>query len=283
MSKNQSIDAVAKIVREQGYRYCCLLSSTYQTIVPFNRPGKEKIEAKITEIKKRMQALPDGLYYVMCKNSFTPSVQGDNYPVIKGNVQVSEGTPQAQPGITVQAPAPVIMGDPSKVMSYTEALLLTQENATLKAEVQFLKAENVRLNAELAAKTTALSEAGDKPMWQEWADNTLPSILPIIDRYFDLEERKLQVKEKELGRNGNGSAKPQANRPLQVPKPGTPEFEEFLNWMEGLQEQQFNNVMMYLYKTHPDVYEICYDEFYEEEENQPAQNGQSQNQQTPQQ
>jgi len=285
MSK-QTIDAVEKTIREQGYKYCCLVNAQHQPVVPFNRPSSDKNAAlkKIAEIRKRLNALPDGMYYVMCKNSFTAGhPPGDMFPIAKGNVTEQPAHSLSQPNIHLHHPS--ANGDGNKVMTYQEALLITTENATLKAEVAFLKGENVRLSAELSVMEGQLSEEPETADWQKWADNTLPSILPIVDRYFALEEKKLDLKKSELSLKQNGRqhkkipAQQQEQEHMDIPEPNTEEFEKFLDWVEGLEDKQYMSVMLYLNKFRPEIYEIVYNEFEteeeeEEEEEQQETNGQ---------
>src|SRR5437868_5233714 len=223
--KKHTIDAVSKIVREQKYKYCSLTNAQGQPICPFNRPEKGKTPnptKKLEEIKLRLTALPDGLYYVVCKNTFNTSIRGESFPVVKGNVNMSE-SPSVQSEITVLPPNPFHSSDPSKVLSYAEALLLERENATLKAEVINLRSELQRLTGELQATKSQLSESPEVPGWQEWADNTLPTILPILDRYFALEDKKLNLKARQLqNKPHNGTMqRVQEQDQLEVPVPGT--------------------------------------------------------------
>lgn len=265
-----NIDAVTKTILDQGYKYCCLQNSSSQTLLPYNRISSDKNGAakKLAEIKKRLTALPDGQYFINCKNSFSFQSPGDLFPIIKGT-----GTPmneQIQPMLNLHIPPN--KGDGNKVMTYQEALILTQENATMKAECAFLRTENIRLQAELAAHKTQLSEAPEQPVWQEWVDNTLPSLMPVVDRFMGMEERKLALKENEQRyKYSQQKAAQQQPRQMQIPQAGTEEFEQWLNWIESLDDKQYESVMLYLHKMKPDIYEIVYNEFEGEEGPEQAQ------------
>lgn len=266
----QNIDEVIKIVNEQEYKFCTLLNSAHQTIVPFNRPGgnKNATKIKIAEIRKRFTALPDGMYYIRCQNSFSNSIQGDMYPIVKGNPSLDESIQQPNNGPSHNIIMPQQRSD--KVLSYSEALILIQDNATLKAQVSNQSAEIVRLLGEITKVQTQMSEEPEQPMWQEWVDNTLPSIMPVVDRYMAMEERKLLIKENEQRYKYNGGRQQEKRitqqEELNVPEPGTPEFESFMDWIEGLEDEQYNSVMIYLSQKNPAVYELAYNEFEGEEE-----------------
>lgn len=264
-----SIDAVLNTVKDQGYRYCSLLNSAHQTVVTFNRPSDKKgVQNKIEEIRKRLTALPDGTYYVKCQNSFASNVQGDLYPIIKGEPGMGEA-PQSPAFNIHMPPQQRNVADPTKVMSYTEALVLSTDNATMKAKISMLEAEIVRLQAELTSSKTQLSE-NEAPNWQTWADNTLPTLMPIVDRWMGIKETELKLKANEQRKvNGNGqhqSKKIPQQQQIQIPDPSTPEFEQFLDWMEKLPDEQYHSVMLYLNEQRPDIYEICYNEFEGEDE-----------------
>jgi len=276
-TQTYTIKQIEDVVAEQGYKYCSLTDQDNNVIVPYNNATQKKITAlkKIEEMKKRFKALPDGVYYVNCKNGFNPKIKGDTYCILKGNVTMQERQPQS-----ILTPH---SGDPNKVLSYQEALILAQKAMEweqkyigLKSQFDMLQGQYKKLDEEYQDLCTEepgeMGESGKN--FFQWADNTVPTLLPILDRYMALNERKQQLAEfravnridrtgapMQPTRNGQNKGKP-------FPQPGTDEFEDYLNKLSEADEKTFEQQMMYMYKHHPEAYQIAYEELVEQEEEQ---------------
>jgi hypothetical protein len=264
-----TLKQIEDTIREQGFKYVCLKNQTGVTIVPFNRPVDKKVSAlkKMEEIKKRFKALPDGIYFVIAKNSLHTSIEGDSFPVAKGNVSLSE-RPQMQQ-------QPVYTGDPNKVVTYQEALAMAKEGQDWQRKYETQLALYNQLQGQYNELKEQLEESEDleeeNPVGS-WAKDILPSLLPVLDRHMTMQERKLKMKEaatfadlaergiipggKQARQNGNGR---------QIPKPGTPQFDQYLDQVSELADDKFEKEMLYLYNHHPEAYEIAYNELVEQE------------------
>ena len=273
MAKAYTLDQIQKNIKDQSYKYVCLVTDNGKVIVPYNKASDTKgALGKFAEIRKRFNVLEDGVYYVECKNSFNLKITPDSYPVLKGNATLEESRPAAP----AREAAPLSDG---KVMSYQEALKLTQENARLTSELTAAKKELSELEKDYDELEADYNELEKKPTMgeqapgavQNWVQTTIPQLIPITDRFFELQERKLALEEKKIQMgiiepkkglkpsNGNGNGR-------SIPQPGTQEFEQYMDQLEKLSDEHFVKECEYLAKHHPKVYETVYAEFNDPDE-----------------
>jgi len=209
-----------KMIPEQGYKFASLENSQGERI-QLNNTVKTKINAQLDLLQKRLNSelYPDGYYFVCMAQTIARAKNPDKYAVVKGK-------PSKEDLSENKKDLPAIK-QPVEVLTYDAALKMQQTISDQKAEISMLKLEIEMLQQEIADlesanKETDLDEGEEKKSGvKTFIEEAMPSITGIMDKYFATEERKLDIKEKELGLKGKQMAK--ANMKRTLVKPGSPE------------------------------------------------------------
>lgn len=182
-----------KIAVEQSYKCAALEDSQGTRIFPYNN-YKTKLDKQFQLIQGRLNSdiIPEGIYYVTMAININRTRQPDRYPIVKGD---------AIPEAIIQAP---LLNENKKaepsVLSYASALQMQKRISDLENEKIRLEALNENLRAQIAE----LEKELEAPLEEKessvktFINEGLPSVMPILDKWFMLEEKKLAVKEKEL-------------------------------------------------------------------------------------
>jgi hypothetical protein len=248
--KIYTIEQFKSIQENQKYKYIGLFNQQGQGLIPFNT-NKTTPAQRLREIETRLtsEALPDGYYFIKCKNSVYKATPSDDYAILKGE-QLSENKTQ------VIAPVQIVekQAFQPEVLTYDGALKLQVELERLKFENSNLKKQIEQLENEIEEKTVLSEDA--EPSVMENAKNWLTEILaigaPLLDKHFALKEQALQLKAYELKQL-------QGNRPTQpMQKPE--------NSMRPEQNKgSIENIIM-TFQDNPDTYNKLAD-FYNNAQN----------------
>jgi hypothetical protein len=209
--KVYTIDQFKNIQDQQNYKYLGLFNAQGNVIIPIST-NKTTTAQRLREIETRLmsEALPDGYYFIKCKNSVVKTTPTDDYAILKGN-KLSEDQPQIQPVQVIEKPV-----FQPEVLTYDSALKLQVQLERLKLENQHLKQEIESLKSEIE-ENKLLSEE-EQPSIMDNAKSWLQEILsigaPLLDKHFQLKEQQLQLKAYELKQLGG--IRPQ--RPMQNPE-----------------------------------------------------------------
>lgn len=236
------IEDLKGIQAKQAYKYVCLTDQSNKIIIPFNT-NKIPISERIHEIETRLQSqgLKDGYYMVKFKNTTSKTVSTDDYMIYKG--ESLEFAPDPQPVIIEkQSFSP-------EVLTYDQALKLNVEVASLKMEVAQLKKENAALKAEIEEMENnpgLLSEESEEPGLMENAtsflNNAMGFIAPLLDKHFELREKKLGLEAVALEARLNSMNKnpfaqsQQASKGTNVTKLDQTTIEDFIRTFEDQPE-----------------------------------------------
>jgi hypothetical protein len=205
--KTYTFTDLRKIAKDQNYKMACLQNSQGDKIQN-NNNIKVKLENQLKTIETRLSSdlYPDGIYYVCMSQTINTSKNPDRYPVAKGNVK---------PEMVIKD-TPIIHTVSEDVLTWDSALKLHQEIADLKNKLAFAQYENNALTIELdeLRKQEELHEAEPTKDISSFLKDSLPSVIPILDEYFKLEGRKLDIKDKEINLKANQKA--QQRKPLIV-------------------------------------------------------------------
>ena len=237
-----TIDQIKQIQNEQNYKYIGLFNQMGQALIPINS-NKTTPAQRMREIETRLlsEALPDGYYFIKCKNSTVKNAQTDDYAIMKG-----EKLSEAAPIQIVEKPV-----FQPEVLTYEGALKLQIELERYKLENSALKKEIQNLEDELAEKET-LSEAPEKTTLdtaKDWLTEILAIGAPLLDKHFVLKEQQLQLRAAEL--KILNSQKPQA--PMQKPENSI---------KEDSNKQSIEDIIM-TFQSEPETYNKlanCYNE-----------------------
>jgi len=167
---------------------------------------------------------------------------------------------------------------PDQVLTYENALALNTKIAELEAKVLAVEKERDEaydLVGDLEdERENGLSEPTGQSDLVTMISEVSKNLVPLADRYFDNEEKKLQIEEGKVVRdlqnaqNGNG-VPPAQQAPHQQPQPGFQELsEEELDNMPDDEYNRYNNeLLVYLANTDPERYQLMMDEMNKEGDN----------------
>jgi predicted RNase H-like nuclease (RuvC/YqgF family) len=187
------INKFKEIQKDQKYKHIGLFNRDGAALVRFNSTNKTPAD-RLEMIEKRLSSptLTDEYYIIKGKNNTQADTITDDYIIINENVK---------PMLTEQtngAFIPPIVGD--KVYNFREGIELNSklvrleiENANLNAEVKELKEIISDLENQIEEVET-LEETKENPL-QDFLSETLKTAAPLLDKYFELKERKIQLAE----------------------------------------------------------------------------------------
>lgn len=242
--KSYTINQIRDIQKKQKYLYIGMQDEEGNTIVPFST-NKTTPATRLNTIETRLASpgLPDGEYYVVCKNSVLKTVPPDKYLIIKGKPtkQLQENAPAAA---ATSIPIKEDPADPKAVnfLSYEAALELRVlneklliENLQLEKEVAELKSYIEELEGE--QDESILSESNDLLSQGKTFLNSLMEFgAPLIDQYFDQKNKDRDLREKQL--RVLAMQIKQQQQPMQVPQEKHQDANQvIINWISSYQKQ----------------------------------------------
>jgi len=238
-----------------GINFVWLVDNENEIIIPRNQ-RKEGYQDKIKEIKKRLPFLSPGTYFLNGLTSQnTKKVKPLQFTLTIG-----------QTGISETAPVRVTQTETVNVLSYSEALkraeeisVLKIENENLKKQIKELEEANDELAEELEEIKGKQKETETPTLLSQGKDflnQILPIVSPLADEYFRLQNRKLDI----LSQNKPAPVTPRARvnsrtSPDLVFRPHpeqNPElWEQYLQELDNLNDEQFNNELEFLQNNYP--------------------------------
>lgn len=256
--KTYSINQLKKLSKEQGYKLAALENATGKRLQSFNKLTT-KIDTQLSTIESRLKSeiYEDGVYTILLSRTINNMQDPDRYQILKGVLKPEH--------IAETTPTPILNTKAEEVLTWSSALSMQQQISNLTAEVRQLKFENNLLQSQLDAMEEEETSLADSPGGatelksgtQTFLSETLPSFLPIIDRYFDQEDKKLELKKLEL------SAKARAKQATQrIRKPIEVGSQEHMNIIEHYfntkQEQKLDKELDRLEAVNEALYlEVC--------------------------
>lgn len=223
--KTYSITQLKKLAKEQGYKLAALENSTGKRLQSFNKLTT-KIDTQLTTISNRLKSeiYEDGIYTILLSRTINNMQDPDRYEIVKGILKPENIAVTISEQVTPKA---------HEVLTWEGALKMQQEIADLRGQVQQLKFENNLLQSELDSideTETDLAEGTQHPTelksgTQTFLSETLPSLLPILDKYFEQEDKKLDLKKMELAAKTKTRVQP-------IRKPIVTGSQEHLNIIE---------------------------------------------------
>jgi hypothetical protein len=245
------------LIKAHNYKFISLQDSAARALVPYNTGGKDALKNRVTEIKQRLQVVPDNsIYYLLLKNG----VKGEEwaYKIIKGNpIQIIN-----------TAPAPSSMSEPTQYANYADKVSeQAAEIARLKNEIDNLKLSFMYESklAEMNAKIAQLSEPREpeKNVFQGFAENILPTFIPLFEKYLDVRQLEAQ----------NKIATPQlseqkTNTTQQLPAVGSAQYNRMIDRLGELSDDEFNTRINYLAAIDQNYADTVLNEFTTDDEPQ---------------
>jgi len=194
--KHYTPTEIKAAVKQQNYKTAALENNKGERIQHFNSTKTSNINKQLDLIHKRLQSdiFDDGIYYILMATSIVNQKKPDKYPIIKGKFNQSMLNDNEQKHqIIVQSPS-------QDVLSWEAALSYQNQISQLTSEVNRLKLELNNANTlleeyEEEEENRGLNDTTTTGSLMEYLKEVVPSILPMADRYFDLEEKKLNLQQ----------------------------------------------------------------------------------------
>lgn len=198
VNKIHSLDEIRDLYKDANPKFICLKDSAGNFVVHYNQPKlqDEKFKDVIVRIKKT--STTPGQYYVCFKNSTMPTATETQYPINVGNFSLQEAPQQQQ-----------MVGSGESVWNMQTALQMSVKLASLELEMNYVRAENVKLQQLVDELEKELEELEEKqavtlaetppenPL--QWIKDLKTTFGPLAEMYFKQEDRKLQLKEHAAG------------------------------------------------------------------------------------
>lgn len=240
---------IEKICNKMQFKYCELTSQTKKYGGYNQTPGK--LKEKINSIKKFLQELPDDIYYLNCK--IFPKGDIFTYKFNKGNLSESTNvTPQIFP---VYNSTPL-----EKFQTLDEWKKQEKTINDLQQEIAFLK-----MQAKFADTLKEEPKEEKQNAILGFAENVLPQFMPILDRYFNIKEKELEIKAKPKQDIKQPAAKIfKKFRPL-------PEItdeinlQKYLVYFMNLPDLAAEQELVYVNTQNANLYNLLISKFYEDE------------------
>lgn len=283
-----------RAVKSGDFKHVKLQDSDGGDLVSFNsNVNKISFADNLKKIQKKITAMDDGLFIVLCQHRFGKGVTPQKFLFGKGSYTLSEEKPHqeekhVEPALSVKSALENVEKS-SKAMAEND--YLKKELSELKAKFEVLEEKYKKEISELTAEIDDLNDTietleegegessggdGMKTM-ADFLKETVPSVLPALDRYFDLKEKKLNLEQtKFLAENGyeiptlkkiqktNGHKKVHVKK--QLPQPGEEGWDELISEIEVLDDTQFWNALNEIKAVDESIYEALYNELIEEAE-----------------
>lgn len=270
------------LICEQGFKHVKLLDLEGGVLVPGNAP-KTPIGPKLKEIEKRLAKLPDGIYCLQAQDNYGVHYKPYKYYVGKGKYNPAD--------LSEEDDAPkkngkkLVEKNGDHVLSYEAALKHIEDKKELEKQNELLKMQLAELTQKVAnLESGELDEEEDEEenftdAAGGWLKEIIPSVIPVLDRHYDLEEKKLKFRTaKYMAENGllpqqNGrsykiAGKQPKEEKREVPEVGSEEWGDFIAWIQQLEETDFNNFMAQLKVADTATYEAVCKEVYEDGESE---------------
>lgn len=243
-------DQIDQVINDGQFKYLKLTSSDGKEFGGWNAtPGA--LKKKIQSVREHIAKLPAGQYILHFRIS--PGKTEWKYILNRG-VETNGGGLSAAPVIITQP-----LAELEKFQTLDEWKRQEQRIKDLEKQVEIMQLEQ-QYRSQLNEKPV------ETPM-QGFAEKILPSFLPLVDRYFDLEEKKLN-RVPPPAQTRTMVPKSTVKHPFRpAPVPGSELFTKYLEFVDQLNDTAFTRELVYLKHNQPDVYSAVLDEETEDEEN----------------
>jgi hypothetical protein len=249
----KSATDIDKIISDNQYKYLELISRS-KKYGGYNATPKD-LKNKIAQVKKFLENLPEDIYFI----NFKISPRGDvfTYQFIKGN-------PPANLQESATPAATVIYSNPlEKFQTLDEWKRQEKRISELEKELELYKfKEDIKgsLNESNEQNTTKNAFLG-------FAETVLPSVMPVIDKFFTLQEKRLNIEEAKVKNAATIPAAPAVKKISidSIPMPEAEGYNSFLNYFNTLNDSQADSLLNTLQVKRPEIYTDLISKFYTDE------------------
>jgi DNA gyrase/topoisomerase IV subunit A len=241
LQKPQDIE---KIARDFQYKYIELQSSDGRKLAHYNNTPA-RLGAKIKDINSLLSKQPDGLYYL----NYKISPKGDifQFAYNKGNINLSENS------------TPIIISPPVQNINNLEKFQTLQEWKRQEQEISELKNKIALMEMERNFNGVEEEQEEPKNSILGFAENILPTFMPIIDKYLSLREREVKVNEQKV-------QKPMYKKVVKfrpIPNLTDPNFAAYEAYFIKLSDQAASDEMTFLETNNKTIFDFLNRKYYE--------------------
>lgn len=238
---------IEKIARDFQYKYIELQSSDGRKLAHYNNTPA-RLGAKIKDINSLLSKQPDGLYYL----NYKISPKGDifQFAYNKGNINMSENS------------TPIIINSPVPNQNNLEKFQTLQEWKRQEQEISELKNKIALMEMEKNYNGVEEEQEEPKNPILGFAENILPTFMPILDKYLSLREREVQVNEQKAKNLMYKKDFKLAGRP--IPALTDPNFIKYETYFSKLSDQAASEEMNFLEINNKPIYDYLNRKYYEE-------------------
>lgn len=175
------VDELNDFLKSEPFNFIRLLDSKKGIVIPFNlKSGEVKAQGEKMTRALRSKLYEDGVYYLCFRSTIGGSEQ--KFPIIKG---------EPPPGSVISE-----NGKAEKMTTEKDDFLTYDKALELNTRIIQLEVENDRLQERVNEFESELSE--DAPAQGSELITVVKEIcLPLLDKFFTLYEKNLQLKENE--------------------------------------------------------------------------------------
>jgi DNA gyrase/topoisomerase IV subunit A len=236
---------IEKIARDFQYKYIELQSSDGRKLAHYNNTPA-RLGAKIKDINSLLSKQPDGLYYL----NYKISPKGDifQFAYNKGNINLSENS------------TPIIISPPVQNINNLEKFQTLQEWKRQEQEISELKNKIALMEMERNFNGVEEEQEEPKNSILGFAENILPTFMPIIDKYLSLREREVKVNEQKVH-------KPMYKKVVKfrpIPNITDPNFSAYEAYFSKLSDQAASEEMNFLETNNKPIFDFLNRKYYEE-------------------
>lgn len=263
MTFKKAFDKVKKGIEDGIYRTVRLVQidteGERKVIVPYSKLKLPEALERMKYIQNKVNShgLTPGNYTLEAKSDFRTSGMTDSFDFVIAPKIIHIPSDLSDAGEKTVTP---LITESMSEMDMEELKQLYKENADLRAEVKFYRAELERVEGELRSKQ-GLSDAAPQvhPVLSA-VKEFAPGILALADKYFENQDRKLTLAE---NAQKNGFKKVAKRKEPGVWKGLT--YQQLLSELDNLDDDQLEIELEEIQEKDPDLYAQVYPEFYEEE------------------
>lgn len=253
---------IEQIMRDNQFQYIEIRDSSGKKYGGFNQTPKV-LKKKVDSVKQFCKVLPNGIYNI----NFKINPSGDTFPYQfnKGNVKDEIVISESK-------------NEPFTIHSPLERFQTLEEWKRQEKRINELESELAQLKMQMTFEAK-LSE-GAKTAEPEvnpilgFAQNVLPTFMPLIEKHFELQEKKLDIENKKIN-NGQQNTAQQAQKPAQkvvrkhpfrpVPELQSDQFNNYIQFLDKVNDVQLDIECKYLENNQPDILQWLNENYFENE------------------
>lgn len=296
------------LIREQGYKHVALCDLHGKKVCSYNAisKGDKGLREKLAEIDTRMRVLSPGIYVLNCKTKYGNTSPEIPHYIGVGNYDANElsegntptilhsGTPRSKNRASSENLTSV-----DTALEHVKTIAeLEAENTRLRDKITQLEADKRELEAELDEVAT-MDEDGASNWFQPIAEG----LFPVVDRYLDIREREGRREEVKTllkagydlddifggkigGRASSRRSRSRSERTntrrgrRQVPRPGEEGWDEFVDHVSELPDDEFETLVNQLRENDEEIYEALREEIEWEEDGELEESEEEQTEET---